>query len=357
MPLYMDIHTVDSDAFTVEDVVKAHMQDLAIQESFGVIQIKYWVNVEAKTLFCLMEGPNKEACNEVHKQSHGNTACNIIEVFDDEYNLYLGEGKSVKDLAHTNSGEIDTGYRTILLLSTTDFTGQYSYLNNEIHKLIKQHYGVSVMQPDKDFLLSFVYASNAVLCALAIRKLLQSIPDHFEFALTLVSGRPVDEHGDNLFEETKKKAQCVCMLGRKNTLYIDSETKNLSEKEPISPNIRPEDFYILHKEDFIFLFQLYELLKEKVHQSDFKSENLQKLLGLSKSQTYRKIKSLTGTAPNQLIQEMRLSNSLKSLQNNNRSIAEIAYEVGFSSPTYFARVFRNRFGLTPTHFTEISKSR
>ena len=101
MPLYMDIHKVDSDVFTVEDVVKAHMKDLAIQAKFGVIQIKYWVNVKAKTLFCLMEGPNKEACNLVHKESHGNTAYNIIEVFDDEYNLFLGTGKSVNDLAHT----------------------------------------------------------------------------------------------------------------------------------------------------------------------------------------------------------------------------------------------------------------
>ena len=65
MPLYLDIHTVDSDSFSVEDVVKAHMEDLAIQEQFGVTQLKYWVNVEARTLFCLMKGPTIEACNEV----------------------------------------------------------------------------------------------------------------------------------------------------------------------------------------------------------------------------------------------------------------------------------------------------
>ena len=143
MPLYMDIHTVDSDDFSVEDVVKAHMEDLAIQERFGVIQIKYWVNVDAKTLFCLMEGPNKEACNEVHKESHGNTACNIIEVSDDEFNLFLGEGKNVNDLAHTNSGEIDTGYRTILLLSIADLTGKYGHYVNEINRIIDQHTKVS----------------------------------------------------------------------------------------------------------------------------------------------------------------------------------------------------------------------
>ena len=51
MPLYMDIDIVDSGAFSVEDVVKAHMKYLARQERFGVFQIKYWLNVETKTLF------------------------------------------------------------------------------------------------------------------------------------------------------------------------------------------------------------------------------------------------------------------------------------------------------------------
>lgn len=355
MPLYMDIHTVDSDAFTVEDVVKAHMEDLAIQERFGVIQIKYWVNEEAKTIFCLMEGPNKEACNEVHQKSHGDTACNIIEVLDDEFNLFLGVGKSVNDLAHTISGKIDTGYRTILLISIIDLTGKYSHLLNEIKRLIEQHKGVPIIQPDEDTMASFVFASNAILCALAIDKLLKSIPDNLEFALTVVSGKPVDEFGSNLFEETKKKAQCLCAIGLKKIMYIDTETKVLSTKEPVSPKIRTKEFKIINNEDFVFLLQLFNILDEKLFNPDFNCEKLYSLLGLSKSQTYRKIKSLTGVAPNQLIQELRLRKSLKNLKQNGKTIAEIAFNLGFNSPTYFAKVFRKRFGITPTHFTKISK--
>ena len=100
MPLYMDIHIVDSDSFSVEDVVKAHMQDLAMEKKFGVTQRKYWVNEKNKTIFCLMEGPDKDSCNAVHRESHGLTACNIIEVSDDEYHLFLGIGeKNEVDLA------------------------------------------------------------------------------------------------------------------------------------------------------------------------------------------------------------------------------------------------------------------
>jgi len=357
MPLYMDIHTVDSATFTVEDVVKAHMEDLAIQERFGVIQIKYWVNVEAKTLFCLMEGPNKEACNEVHKESHGNTACNIIEVLDDEFNLFLGVGKSINDLAHTISGELDTGYRTILLISIADFTGQYGHYLNEIHRLIDQHKGVTIIQPNDDIMVSFIFASNAILCAKAIGKLLRSIPDNIEFTLTLVSGRPVDEEGNDLFEETKKKVQYLCLLGLKKTMYLDSETITLSDKERLSSKIKLDDFKVVRNEDFIFLFQLFDILNDKLSNSDFKSEDLNKLLALSKSQAYRKIKSLTGITPNKLIQELRLRKSLKRIKQNGKTIAEIAFDLGFNSPPYFAKVFRKRFSITPTDFTKISKNR
>ncbi len=354
MPLFMDIHTVDSDAFTVEEVVKAHMEDLAIQERFGVIQIKYWVNVEAKTLFCLMVGPDKDACHKVHEESHGNTACNIIEVSDDEFNLFLGEGKSVNELAHTVSGEIDTGYRTILLLNIADFTGQYSHYIHEINRLIEHHNGVPIVQPEDDIMVSFIFASNAILCALAINGLLKSNPDNLEYTLTLVSGRPVDEQGNNLFEETKRKVQYMCSLGLKNTMYLDSEAKVLSDKERISSKIKQDDFKVLQNEDFIFLFQLFDILNHKLPCPGFISDDLNELLGLSKSQAYRKIKSLTGLAPNQLIQEFRLRKSLKNLKQKNKTSAEIAFDLGFNSPTYFTRVFRKRFNITPTYFSKRS---
>ena len=356
MPLYMDIHTVDSDAFSVEDVVKAHMEDLAIQERFGVVQIKYWVNVDAKTLFCLMEGPDKDACNEVHKQSHGNTACNIIEVADDEFNLFLGEGKNVNDLAHYNSGEVDTGYRTILLLSIDDLTGKYGHFLNETYRLIKKHKGVSIIHPDHEIMVSFIFASNAILCAKAIGKLLRSTKANIEFNLTLASGRPVDEKGNDLFEETKKKVRYLCNIGSKKTMYLDSETKSLSDKERLYSKMKTEDFTLFNSEDYIFSLQLYNILENQIFKPDFKCEDFHESLRLSKSQAYRKIKSLTGIAPNQLIQESRLRKSLKYLKKTNKTVSEIAFDLGFNSPTYFAKVFRRRFGTTPTNFAKLSKT-
>jgi AraC-like DNA-binding protein len=355
MPLYMDFHKLDSSDISMEELAKAHDEDLAIQERFGVFELKYWVNVEAKSLFCLVQGPSKEACNEVHRQSHGNAPCNIIEVSEDEFNVYFGIGKSVNDLAHTESGEIDTGYRTLLLFSHDDLSGQNNHYSKEVNRLIEHYKGSRVIYPDDDILVSFIFASNAILCAKAIHKLLLSIPDNIEFNLTLVSGKPVDELGNNMFEESKKKVQYLCALGLKKTMYLDSETKILSDKERMSSKIKTEDFNLVKNEDFVFSFQLFDVLEEKIEQPDFKSEDFNNLLGLSKSQTYRKIKSLTGIAPNQLIQEFRLRKSLKCLKQHSKTISETAYDLGFNSPTYFAKVFRKRFNSTPTHFTKISE--
>lgn len=350
MPLFMDIHTVDSDAFTVEDVVKAHMEDLAIQDKFGVKQLKYWVNVDAKTIFCLMEGPDKEACNEVHKQSHGNTACNIIEVSDDEYNLYLGIGKDHNDLAQTEAGEIDTGYRTILLMNYIDVKGNFSRYVNIVNKIIEQHNGVLIVQPNNAVMATFIFASDAINCSKAIKKALTPIPDDFEFVMALASGRPVDEKGDNLFEETKQKVRHLCALGLLNTIYIDAETKTLSQKEHTPSAIQQTVFYVVGNEEFKFLYHLYTALESNLYNASFKSSSLPSILGHSKSKAYRKISSLTGMAPNQLIQEMRLRKSLNRIIQDGCTIAEIAYGLGFNSSTYFAKVFKKRYHIQPTLF-------
>jgi AraC-like DNA-binding protein len=355
MPLYMDFHKLGSSDISKEELTKIHDEDLAIQERFGVFELKYWVNLDAKNLFCLVQAPSKEAFNNVHKHSHGKTACNIIEVSEDEFNLFFGIGKSVNDIAHTESGEIDTGFRTILLLSHADLSGQGNHYIKEVNRLIEYHKGTRVIYPENDILVSFIFASNAILCAKAIHKLLMSIPDNLEFNISLVSGRPVDEIGDNIFEEAKKKVHYLCTIGLNHTMYLDSETKVLSDKERMSSKISTEDFSIIKDDDFILLFKLYDILEDNIAHPGFRSEDIDRMLGLSKSQTYRKIKSLTGIAPNQLIQEFRLRKSLKCLKQHSKTISETAYDLGFNSPAYFAKVFRKRFNITPTCFSKISK--
>ena len=78
MPLYMDVHrNVDA---TLEDVEEAHELDLEFQDDHDVEYKRYWVDEETGTIFCLFEGPSKEAGDAVHEEAHGLVADETFNV-------------------------------------------------------------------------------------------------------------------------------------------------------------------------------------------------------------------------------------------------------------------------------------
>ncbi len=79
MPLYLDTH-IDLKGLTDEKIAEAHKKDKECEGKYGVNYINYWYNPEAGTVFCLVEGPSKEACNDVHREAHGMVAEEILEV-------------------------------------------------------------------------------------------------------------------------------------------------------------------------------------------------------------------------------------------------------------------------------------
>ena len=80
MPLYMDIHHQAPDGTKAKDVAAAHMADLRTQEKYGVKYISYWFDEKERKIFCLVDAPNEEAANRVHKEAHGLVADEIHPV-------------------------------------------------------------------------------------------------------------------------------------------------------------------------------------------------------------------------------------------------------------------------------------
>ena len=70
MPLYMDVHHLDGPV-TIDDVAKAHAADLEIQGDHDVSYLRYWVDEADGKIFCLVEAPDAEAANIVHREAHG----------------------------------------------------------------------------------------------------------------------------------------------------------------------------------------------------------------------------------------------------------------------------------------------
>ena len=79
MELFMDVHTIEG-GVSARDVAAAHEQDLATQGAHGVYYRRYWVDEAAGKIFCLVEAPDAEAANTVHRQAHGLVADEIYPV-------------------------------------------------------------------------------------------------------------------------------------------------------------------------------------------------------------------------------------------------------------------------------------
>ena len=79
MPLFMDMHSIDG-GVPASDVAAAHQADLATQAGYGVKYLRYWLDEEAGKIFCLVEAPDAEAANTVHREAHGLVADEIYPV-------------------------------------------------------------------------------------------------------------------------------------------------------------------------------------------------------------------------------------------------------------------------------------
>ncbi len=79
MTLFMDVHTMDGPVSS-DDVAQAHAADLQTQEAFGVQYLRYWVSEDAGKIFCLVDAPDPDTANRVHREAHGLVADEIHPV-------------------------------------------------------------------------------------------------------------------------------------------------------------------------------------------------------------------------------------------------------------------------------------
>jgi signal transduction histidine kinase/CheY-like chemotaxis protein/AraC-like DNA-binding protein len=101
-----------------------------------------------------------------------------------------------------------------------------------------------------------------------------------------------------------------------------------------------------------YLQKIVKLIQENIGDSNFGSEDLAKKLLVSESQIYRKIKAITGKSTAVYIRSIRLQYAKDLLINTDKTVSEVAYDVGFNDPSYFSRVFKDEFGYSPS---DISK--
>jgi hypothetical protein len=79
MALFMDVHSMDGPV-ALSDVAQAHAADLLTQDPYGVKYLRYWVSEADRKIFCLVDAPDTDAANTVHREAHGLVADEIYAV-------------------------------------------------------------------------------------------------------------------------------------------------------------------------------------------------------------------------------------------------------------------------------------
>lgn len=106
----------------------------------------------------------------------------------------------------------------------------------------------------------------------------------------------------------------------------------------------------LVKKDVQFIDKIHQVIEENLDNSDFNIDTIASTIGLSRSAFFKKLKSLTGFAPVDLVKEIRLNKSIELIKNSDMSISEIAFAVGFKDSGYFSKCFRKKYNQTPREY-------
>lgn len=126
------------------------------------------------------------------------------------------------------------------------------------------------------------------------------------------------------------------------SLFSGSKTEEEEEKQ-------------LGVNDKSFITRLRDIIRTGMGDSDFSVERIGEEIGLSRVQLYRKVKAITGLTPVELLRKARLERARLLIERSDKSVAEIAYEVGFTSPSYFNKCFKDEFGMSPGTLRETGR--
>src|SRR5688500_8743562 len=134
MTYFMDRHNLAGT--TAQDVAGAHLRDLEVQDRYGVQYLNYWFDYDRQTAFCLARGPNRDAVEAVHRESHGLVASDVIEV-----DLPAVEGVLGRLTSHApGEAYVDAAFRAILFTDLEGSTALTQRLGDEgAMTLLRRH--------------------------------------------------------------------------------------------------------------------------------------------------------------------------------------------------------------------------
>jgi class 3 adenylate cyclase len=238
MGFYMDRH--DLEGATPADVTAAHRSDLETQARHGVRFITYWFDYDRSAAFCLVEAPDAETAQAVHRDSHGSVANEIIPVDPDAVVRFLGR----IDDPLGSGRDAESAFRIILFTDLEGSTAMVQRFGDDgamrllrIHDgimrdALARHAGLEVKHTGDGIMASFGSVQAALACAVAIQQgfaahnLSQPDPP-LRVRIGMSAGEPVAT-GDDLFGAAVQMAARLCDHARPGNIVVSNVVRDLA---------------------------------------------------------------------------------------------------------------------------------
>jgi len=154
-----------------------------------------------------------------------------------------------------------------------------------------------------------------------------------------------------LYYRSKVSAQHERVINNLWNLEVPEEVKSeivKSEADGPAPQEgeveeSPED-----EKEPLFLVHFKDVVEARLNDSDLSVDDLAAAMNLSRVQLYRKVKAISGSSPVELLRTARLNRGYQLLLTTGKNVSEVAYDVGFTAPSYFTKCFKDEFGVSPS---------
>lgn len=303
---------------------------------------------------------------------------NDVDIVDNSANASASEGKNVVDesvLQYIDDGDRsrgkvqqlvseNTNRPTVLVIDDNTDIRQYE------RTLLQDEYIVLEAADGKEGLsVAMKEVPDLVIC-----DVMMPVMDGLEFTeqlktntatshipVIMLTAKNLEEHRAEGYEHgadsyiTKPFHSKVLLARIENLLRQRQLLKNLyqgtkeAEKEISEAHLEDRDKQ--------FLKQLQAIIQKNLSYSEFGVEDMGQQIGLSRVQLYRKVKAMTGSSVVDLLRKARLAKARRLLETRSMSVSEVAYEVGFSAPSYFTKCFKEEYGMLPGDVGNVLKLR
>lgn len=301
---------------------------------------------------------------------------NDVDIVDNSVNASASAGKSVVDesvLQYIDDGDRsrgkvqqlvseNTNRPTVLVIDDNTDIRQYE------RTLLQDEYVVLEAADGKEGLaVALKEVPDLVICdvmmpvmdGLELTERLKTNTATSHIPVIMLTAKNLEEHRAEGYEHgadsyiTKPFHSKVLLARIENLLRQRQLLKNLYQGSKEAEKEISEAH--LENRDKQFLKQLQAIIQKNLSDSEFGVEDMGQQIGLSRVQLYRKVKAMTGSSVVDLLRKARLAKARRLLETRSMSVSEVAYEVGFSAPSYFTKCFKEEYGMLPGDVGNVMK--